>query len=694
MVVLEIRAGRRPAEDLGAGVSVEPARTYGSVMEITASGPVGALAQPRRLVARLDPPAIAAWTLAFALVAYLALSNGGYDTIVRSEVGVAVWWIVLLGALAGILPGRTGRAGWAAIALLAGFALWTGLAVGWSESAERSTIELGRAATYLGVLVLAIALQGRAAARHTINGLASAIGFVTLLAVLSRLHPQWFPANDQLAYLGHANARKLSYPLNYWNALAAFAAIGVPLLLGVALAARTLAGQALAAAMLPLSALCIYLTISRGGALALVVGIVVFLLFVPRRMDALGALVVAGSGSGILLSAASQRDALQDAIPTATAIHEGTQLIWLTAIVCGGVALLQVAMGLAARHLERPALLAPGPRATALRVVALLAVLLAAGVAAGAPGWVDHRWQEFKAPVVTVKLASQDDVFSRLQAADGNGRYQIWQSARDANEAHPWKGIGPGTFEFWWARHSTAPLFVRDAHSLYFETLAETGIVGFALLVGLLLFVVGTGIARSLRAPPGARIWIAAALGGMAAFMTAAAFEWVWEMAAIACVVMLLGAVILAGHERSALAGDRAVPPRRRLARGGVALLAVVALGAVAVPMAGALATRDSRAAAADGRLGAALQASRTAERLQPYAATPHLQHALVLEESGVLRSAAAAARAATADEPTNWRTWFVLARIEARSGETTAAVAALHKARTLNPRSALLGAG
>ena len=53
-------------------------------------------------------PAIAAWTLAFSVVFYLALSNGGYDTIVRSQVGIAVWWIVLLGALAGVLPMRFG----------------------------------------------------------------------------------------------------------------------------------------------------------------------------------------------------------------------------------------------------------------------------------------------------------------------------------------------------------------------------------------------------------------------------------------------------------------------------------------------------------------------------------------------------------------------------------------------------------
>jgi len=658
-------------------------------MELTASGTSTVLARSQRLSARLDPPALAAWTLGFAMVAYLALSNGGYDTIVRSQVGIAVWWIVLLGALAGVLPSRMGGVGWTAIGLLAGFALWTGLATGWSESAERSTIELGRVAAYLGVLVLAIALQGRTAARHTINGLACAIGVVTVLAVLSRLHPQWFPANDHFEFLGAGTARKLSYPLNYWNGLAAFAAIGVPLLLGVALNARSIAGQALAAATLPVSALCVYLTISRGGTIALVVGILAFLVFVPRRLDAVATLLIAGVASAVLISGASQRDALQDGVSSSLALHQGGELLWLAVIVCAGVALLQAALGLAERHLERPALLRPGRRQATLTALALTAVLCAIALVAGVPGWANDRWQEFKAPMGAVAAGASDDVFSRLSAANGNDRYQYWEAALDANATSPLKGIGPGTFEFWWARHGTTPAFIRDAHTLYLETLAESGVIGFALLIGVFVLLLGTAVVRSLRAPPAVRVWIAAAVGGLAAFMTSAALEWVWEMAAIACAVLLLGAVILAGR------GDEAVDdaPRRRspVPRAVLALLSVLALGAVAVPMAGALATRDSHDAAAEGRLAAALEDSRTAERLQPYAATPHMQRALVLETAGALADAAAAAKAATADEPTNWRTWFVLGRIDARRGEDAAALASLRKARSLNPRSPLL---
>ena len=54
--------------------------------------------------------------------------------------------------------------------------------------------------------------------------------------MLSRLHPQAFPANPDFQFLGSVSGRKLSYPLGYWNALADYSALGFPLLLDGALA--------------------------------------------------------------------------------------------------------------------------------------------------------------------------------------------------------------------------------------------------------------------------------------------------------------------------------------------------------------------------------------------------------------------------------------------------------------------------
>jgi O-antigen ligase len=658
------------------------------MVELAVRAPVPATTPVPGVARRIDSSALSAWTLAFALVTYLSLRGGGYDVIVRSEAGVAVWWIVLLTALAGILPTRFGLRGWVAIALLAGFALWTGLAVGWSESAEQSVIELGRMAAYLGVLVLAIALQGHTAARHTINGLASAIGLVTVLAVLSRLHPQAFPANPDFQFLGPVSGRKLSYPLGYWNALADFSAMGFPLLLAVTVGGRTLAGRALAAATLPLVPVCVDLTLSRGGAIALGVGLVVFLVLTPRRLEALATIAVTAVAAAILLRATSERSALTTGLPTHAAIAQGTSLLWIALTVCLGVALLQVAISLAAEHLNRPALLAPDRRGTAIGAAAVVVVLIVLAVAANAPAKLSHAWHDFQQPSGVVTPGNENSIFTRLEAANGNSRYQFWQSAVHAAETHPWRGIGPGTFQFWWAQHATAPGFIRNAHSLYFETLAETGVIGLALLGGLLLWFIAVAVHRALTESPRLRLWLAGATAGLAVFMFSAAVEWVWQLAAIAAAALILGAVIVAGRDEPA--EESPARARRAPVRPLLVVLAAVALGAVLVPFAGQLAIRRSQAAAARGDLATALADSHAAERLQPYAASAHLQEALVLEAAGRLGPAAAAARVATTDSPTDWTTWLTLARIDARRGATTAALAELRRARTLNYRSSL----
>ena len=333
-------------------------------------------------------------------------------------------------------------------------------------------------------------------------------------------------------------------------------------------------------------------------------------------------------------------------------------------------------------------MLAPDRRRTAVLALALAVAVVVLAVAAGAPGRVSHAWHDFKQPSGVVAPGNENSVFSRLSAANGNNRYQFWQSAVHAAETHPWRGIGPGTFQFWWAQHATEPGFIRNAHSLYFETFAETGIIGLALLGGLLLWFVGVAIWRAFSEPPGLRLWLAGASASLAVFLFSAAVEWVWQLAAIAATVLILGAVIVAGRDEPVVHSPE--PTSRVPVRPLVVVLALVALAAVLVPFAGQLAVRRSESAAARGDLAAALADSRAAERLQPYSSSAHLQEALVLEEAGHLPAAAAAAQVATTDSPTDWTTWLTLARIDARRGATRAALAELGQARRLNPLSSL----
>jgi hypothetical protein len=630
----------------------------------------------RRAGARFDGPALSAWGLAFALVVYLALQDGGYDTVARSQIGIVVWWIVLLGALVGAAPGRIGTPGWVAIALLTAFAAWTGLSIGQSESAEGAAIELSRAATYLGVLVLALWVAPKAAARHTINAVACAIALVTALAVLSRLHPRWFPANDHIEFLPAA-AGELSYPLNYWNLLAGFTVLGMPLLLAIALAGRTLAGRAAAAAMLPLSVLCVYLTSSRGGLAACAAGIGAMLALAPRRGALLASLGIAGAGGGVLVAAANQRDALQSGMSTAAARTQGDELTYIVIVVMLGVALAQIAVLRAGGHNRPPRWSAASPRI----LVAGILIAAALAVAAGVPGELEERGRQLaRLPAPTVVGR---DGRSGPGGAPSDIRYQFWGASLDAFKGHLLRGIGAGSFELWWAREGSGEGLFRDAHSLYFESLAELGIVGFTLIAGFMLWLLGQAVARTLRSPAEPRMWMAAATGALVVFAVTAALEWAWEMAVLPVAAMLLGAVVLATRNE----GARAPGAARPQARLGVAAFAVAALVAIALPLASTVALEDSRASARAGRLDEAVQDARTAERLQPYAAMPKLQRALVLEQLGRLDAAAVAARAASKDEPTNWRPWLVRARIDAERGRAIESVRELRRARELNPR-------
>lgn len=638
----------------------------------------------RRVALRLPAvpwDAVTAWALAFALVLYLALRGGGFDAVVRDQVGILVWWAVLLVAVAGLLP-RLTRAGWIVLGLLAAWAAWTALGIGSSESAERTLAEVGRLCAYTGVLALALTLQARAGSRHVLNAVATAIGVVTVLAVLSRLHPQWFPGNDHMRFLPD-EARRLSYPLNYWNALAGFLAMGAVLLLAVAATARTRLGQFLAAATVPLAGLGCYLAISRGGAIVFVVGLINYMLLTVDRLARLGTLAVTGGAAALLIVAADQRPAIQTGLDTAAAREQGAELLWLCVIVCIGAGLVHVAIELLARHADRPPWMRVDRRRATASLLAGLGSVVVVFFASGLNHELADRWAEFKQPPEVTGRLSTDSVFARFDSGAGQGRWQYWQVALDAFQENPARGIGGGAFELYWARNATVEGSITDAHSLYAQTLAEVGWVGFALLLGLVVLTVAGGAVRALRRSGTERVLLAGATAAAVVFWLQAAIEWTWQIAVMPVALLLLAAVIV-GHR----------DPETRPAGMPVRVLAVAAAIAAFIPIALALSTlvevRASQQAVRDGRLEEALAAARRADALAGTSASAMLQQALVLEQMGEVDAARAQARRAADAEPTNWRHRLTLARLELRAGDEQAALAHFRAAKRLNPKSPL----
>ena len=112
-------------------------------------------------------------------------------------------------------------------------------------------------------------------------------------------------------------------------------------------------------------------------------------------------------------------------------------------------------------------------------------------------------------------------------------RQEYWRVAWRMFVAHPVAGSGSGSFAGEWVRLRSVAISAKDAHSLYLETLGETGIVGLLLLAGALAVPLVVG--RHRRSS-----FDVAALAAYGAFLIHAAFEWDWELPAVTLAALAL----------------------------------------------------------------------------------------------------------------------------------------------------------
>ncbi len=638
---------------------------------------------PLEYLRRVDWGAVWTWLLCFGSLTYLGLEGGGYDPLVHDQVGIAAWWVLLATTLVGALPRRRfGRLAWIALGLFAAFVIWIGLSLGWTESIDRTSADLARVGGYLGIFALAVLSRGRGESQRVIGAVAAAIVLVAVVGLLSRLHPAWFSAATRTAGFV-TDSERLSYPINYWNGLAGLIAIGLPLLLQLATGARSILTRALAAAALPAMMLTIFFTLSRGGIAAAILAVAIFVALTSDRLPKILTLLVASAGGAILIAAVDSRDALQHGLLNAAARQQGSEMLWIALAVCAVVGLVQAGLSSARITEGRPGWTRVSRRRSLIATVAAALVLLIAALAVGAPGRVSHGWDEFK------RGGGAGSGAGRLGSVAGQSRYQLWSAAMRENSTKPLTGTGSGSFEFWWLRDGDTDETVRDTHSLYLQTLGELGIVGLALIAAFLIAIFAGGGRLLLTASARSRPRYAAAIAGFLAFCITAVFDWMWQIPALAVAMLLLASLLVMPARRA----DLEVEVRPRLPiplRLGVGAAALAAIVAIAIPLATTSLLRESEADARNGEFSAALSNARSAQNVQPDAAGPRLQQALVLEAEGDLPAATEAARAATERESTNWRTWLVLSRVEAERGMAAASVRAYRRARSLNPRSEL----
>jgi hypothetical protein len=307
-----------------------------------------------------------------------------------------------------------------------------------------------------------------------------------------------------------------------------------------------------------------------------------------------------------------------------------------------------------------------------------------------------RRFDTFKRlpPAVVQSGGSADFSRSHLLSGNGTGRWQFWAVAVHEFESHPLQGGGAGSYAGWWAQHGTFTYFLRNAHSLYLEMLAELGIVGFGLLLAVVLGGASVGVRRLTVATGADRLNLAAVLGGLAAFALGAAVDWVWQLAVVGiCGMALLGLAAgpasADGHASLSSAWRRRSPGRLALGALGLAAAWALVVGQ-AIPWLASARLADSQQAARRGDLKAATRAASDARSLQPWAASPYLQLALLAERQRDFPRAESLIAQAIQKDTADWRLWYVRSRFAAEAGRAADARRDRARAISLNPRSPL----
>jgi hypothetical protein len=535
-------------------------------------------------------PSAIAGAVACGLVLHLAWHAGGYFP--DSHVAAGAVAFATLAVLLAVRPPYYALSTPALVALsaLGGLTLWTALSSTWSSAPDTALEDFQRDLLYVGVLGLGLLAAGSGRYSRHLPWAVLAVGTAIVGAgLLSRLAPDLVQGVES-----SLSDYRLAYPLSYWNAFGALGVLVLVLALGLAADARSrLTLRCLAAACTVPVGTAAYLSFSRGAWLALFLGLAVLVVLSPDRASlAATALACLGALTIAILRLRHYPALTEDPGAGIGQVASGRAFWPLLAALAAGAAGAQALLSLrwAPEHARE------GLRRHARRVAAAVGVLAlvafagvyalrseavegrAAGRLDSISTWVGDRWGEFMAPAMFA-----GDNQSRLTHARGT-RSDLYRVAIDGFEADPLRGDGSGGFEYRYAHERDTSDKVRDAHSLYLETLGELGAPGALLLLGFVGTMAWAGVTARRRQDALTGGQAAAVCAACAVWIGHAGVDWDWQVPALTAPAILLSASAFpvgrrgrrrrdrnAGHGGPALVPSAPAPSSPRVDAGAAA---------------------------------------------------------------------------------------------------------------------------
>ena len=565
-------------------------------------------------------------------------------------------------AMGGGVPVPRGG-GLAVFALLAALTAWVGLTMWWSIAPDLSWAAFDRLLAYGALAVLGLlATRAPRPARTAAAGLAVLLGLVLAWALLGKVVPSLFPDGARVA--------RLRNPVGYWNSLALLAATAVPFGLWASGSRAHHRGVRAAGALLVYAAeLVVVLTYSRAGIAVTAVAVAAWLAIDRDRLETLVTLVIVTPVAGLVALWAFSRPALTDDLQSyAARVNDGAWFgifVAVGAAIVGGLAYLAGGVEVSAdrrRSLTRRL-------AIVVAVVALVAVA-AAGARKG--GAILDEFRGANSAEVTQSP-------NRLTDVSSSNRWTWWKESWHLFTDAPAGGKGAATFEVARRGIRVGSIVTTEPHDLPLQFLAETGIVGFLLLLGLIGAGAWAAVCAVRRVEQAERAATAALAVGAGLFALHSLVDIHWEFVAVGAPAFFsLG--VLVGLRAGAVA---------RLRPLWAAVTGVAALGmlySLTAPYASNRLVDSSYSALGNGKIADAVSDAKSAHWLNPLAIDPVL--ALGDAESGRPDDAAALRwyRAATRLEPENSNSWYALGSFEFFTGRYRAALHDLDRAYGLDP--------
>jgi hypothetical protein len=615
-------------------------------------------------------------TLALGLSPFL---DGGYSPSVWAACGLVLVVLILVLVLALPAPPRLEAPAVLAVGALVALGLWSRLSAGWSPS-ESLAGEAGLRLLALGGLLLVLTLLVRDARTATWALGAATAGVVAVaLWTLARL----LTGEGRTIFLGG----RLDAPLGYVNGQGSIYVLAMLACLSLAGWRRSpaLAGAAAGAATL-LAGLA-FLCQSRGVAVTAITGALVVVLCVGGRLRRAWAAAVIAVGTAVMaptLNHVLEQTTYRGTPPSA--IDDAGVMLLLATVGVG------VVWGALVAYAAQP----HGPAARRLRgrATAGLTVLGCAGLlvtAVHAPGIVDRVSDQYHA---FVGLDVQPDANGSRLLSGGGTRYDYWRVALNVFTDHPLAGAGAGGYVEPYYRERRTAEDVQQPHSVVFQTLAELGLVGAALLAGLIA-ALAWGIRRAARRAgedPRERLVVAAGNGIAVAWLVHASVDWILLLPGVTGVALVGIAAILRPGPAPPAAGrpwDLRQPSTFALGALAATVLVLAAVG-FGRRLVVEHAVTDARQAVATDP-AAALRLANRALGLDGDDMDAYYVKAGALARFGDPAPAIATLRAALRREPGNFVTWALLGDLETRAGRRAAARRAYVRAAALNPRDPAL---